>query len=160
MSVVTKIKNAWERVFKQVKDVDHIQNCIYNEAAGSQKGINIEPVIKDVYTANTQVEFGAYIKLAAGTTVYTVSCIGKDYSATATYRIADIVVQGGRVYQANQDINHPGAFDAAKWTDVAPAVIAGIPVDGVATISVGKWHNSVNVGGFLVDDDTKITPRR
>jgi len=157
---VKQILNAWQRSFKKVSDVDEIQNCIFNEAAGVQKVMNIEPVIKDVYSANDSVPFGSYIKLASGTTDYTVSCVGKDHNPNSKYQIAQIVVEGGQVYVANKDIKNPKAFDVQDWTRVAPATIAGIPVDGASTICVGKWHNSINVSGFLVEDDTTITPRR
>lgn len=153
---IKKVKQIFQRKLKQIWDVETITNVVYNEAAGAQMNLNVEPVIVDVYAANAQVEFGSYIKVAAGTTAYSVDCVGKAYdTAYANYRRGDLVTDGGFVWIANQDFAPgvaAGAFDTNKWTKVAPKTIAAIPVSGGATICVGKYHNSVNVNGFLVDD--------
>ncbi len=158
---IKKIKNIIQRVFNMTWDMEYIQNAIYNQSTGAQKGISVEPVVKSVYIANTQIEFGSYIKVAAGTTAYTMDCVGKAYdTAYEHYRRGDVVTNGGFVYVANQDFQSgiaAGAFDANKWTKVASKTIAAIPVSGGQTISTGKYHNAVNVNGFLVDDETSIS---
>lgn len=151
-----RIKEIFQWSLRQVWDMDHIQNVIYNESTGAQKNINVEPVVKDTYTANAQVAFGSLIKVAAGTTDYTVACIGKAHSAASNYRRGDLVTQGGRVYICSQDID-PKAFDAADWCDVAPATIASIPTSGGAVICTGKYHNSINVNGFLIEDSATFS---
>jgi hypothetical protein len=64
---IKKIKNIIQRVFSMTWDMDYIQNAIYNDASGSQKGITVEPVIKALYTPNEQVSFGSYIKIVGST---------------------------------------------------------------------------------------------
>lgn len=160
MSLVQGIRNKIQRMFRMTWDVDYIQNGIYNNAAGSQKSLNIEPVVKSIYTANLQVDFGAYIKVAAGTTSYDQACVGKAFSASSTYRIGDVVTQGGNVYVANFDIKSPKAFDSQDWKLVAPESITGIPVFGGATVCTGKYHNSISVNGFLIDDDSFFGSKR
>ena len=151
---ITKIKNIIRRNFKNNYDVDLIQQSIFSHSTGAQKGINIEPVIKDVYTLSAAVPFGSYIKVATATTAYTMDCIGKAHSASVTYRRGDLVTSGAFVYLATQDIKSPRAFSATEWTKVAPKVIAAIPVTGGSTVCVGKYHNSINSAGFLVDDES------
>lgn len=151
-----KIKEIFQRKLKQIWDLEHIGNVIYNEAAGAQMNLNVEPVVINTYTANTQVDFGSYIKVAAGTTAYSVDCVGKAYDTTYTnYRRGDLVTQGSDIYIANQDFVSgvaAGAFDAEKWVKVAPKTIASIPTTAGAVVCVGKYHNSINVNGFLVHD--------
>ncbi len=155
MSII-RIKNVIQRVFKMTWDMDYIQNAIYNDRTGAQKGMNIEPVVTGVYVANAQVAFGSYIKVAAGTTSYGVDCVGKAHSASDVYRRGDLRTEAGFVYIANQDITDAHAFDAGEWTKVAPKVIAAIPVSGDAvTVCVGKYHNAISVAGFTIDDETK-----
>jgi predicted transposase YbfD/YdcC len=151
-----KIKNIIQWSLSQVWDLEHIQNVIYNEATGAQKNIDIEPVVKEAYTANTQVAFGSLIKVAAGTTSYNVACVGKAHSSSASYRRGNLVVQAGRVYIASVD-HDPKTFDAEDWVNVAPASITGIPVSGGAVVCTGKYHNSINVDGFLIDDESTFS---
>lgn len=151
-----KIKEIIQWSLRQVWDMDHIQNVIFNESTGAQKNINIEPVVKDTYTANLQVPFGSLIKVAAGTTAYTMACVGKAHSASADYRRGDLVVQAGRVYIAAVD-HRAKTFDAADWVDVAPATIAAIPTTGGAVVCTGKYHNSINVAGFLIEDSSTFS---
>lgn len=156
--MIRSIKDFFQRknTKRGNRDQDSIQNTIYNEATGSQKNINLEPVIKDTYTANQQVEFGALVKVAADGT-YDQICVGKDHSDSEDYRLGQIVTSGGDVYICT--VPHKAeAFDASadtgKWTKVAPATISGIPVKAGQTVCVGKYHNSISVAGFLVDDSS------
>lgn len=154
---IKTVKQIFQRKLKQIWDVDHIQNVIYNEAAGAQMNLDVEPVVKDTYAANTQVTFGTYIKIGLGElSSYTVDCVGKAYdSAYQQYRRGDIVTNGSDIYIANQDFVSgiaAGAFDAEKWTRVAPKTIAGIPVAPGDVVCVGKYHNSIDLDGFVVDD--------
>lgn len=151
---IRKMKNVIQRSLARVWDLEHIQNVIYNESSGSQKNFNVEPVVVSAYTANDQVPFGTYIKVAAGTTAYSVACVGKAHSASSTYRRGDLVTQAGDVYLAHIDILSAHAFNAEEWVKVASATISTIPVSGGATICVGKYHNSINVAGFIVDDES------
>lgn len=160
MSLVQGIKNKIQRAFKMTWDMEHIQNGIYNDAAGSQKGLHIQPVPKSTYTGGTQVGFGSYIKISAATGTYDMTCVGKAYSAASSYRIGDVVTQGGDVYVAFLDIKNPEAFNADHWKKVAPASITGIPHVLGDTVSTGRYHNAISVNGFLIDDDSFLTSRR
>lgn len=151
---IIKMRNIIQRVFKMTWDMDYIQNAIYNDKTGAQKGLNVEPVVKSVYTAGGQVPFGSYIKVAAGSTAYGVDCVGKAFSALDTYRRGELRTNGTDIYVANQDITNAHAFDAGEWTKVAPKTIAAIPVSGGQTVCVGKYHNAITINGFLVDDET------
>ena len=157
--MIRAIRDLFQRKNKITRDEESIQNTIYNEPSGSQKNINIEPVIKDVYVANAQTEFGDLIKVTAGGT-YSQTCIGKDHSATNDYRRGDLAVSGGSVYVCAQD-HSARAFDASAetglWTRVAPETITGIPVTAGQTVCVGKWHNSISLAGFLVDDSSTFS---
>lgn len=156
MAKVTGIKEMFKRKLAKVLDMDYIQNNIYNDASGAQKNFNVEPVVKDTYSANDQVEFGSYIKVAAGTTAYSVACVGKAHSASSDYRLGDLVTQGGRVYYCT--VAHKAqAFNADNWRNVAPATIASIPTTGGAVVCVGKYHNSINVAGFIIEDDSTFS---
>jgi len=150
---IIKIKNVIQRVFKMTWDMDYIQNAIYNDATGAQKGINVQPVIKKAYAANEQVAFGSYVKITGGG-VYSQVCVGKAHSASSTYRRGDLVTTGGNVYIANTDITNAHAFDSDEWTKVAPATIAGIPNAVGDVVCVGKYHNAISVAGFLCEDET------
>lgn len=154
MSII-KIKNVIQRVFKMTWDMDYIQNAIYNDKTGAQKGLAVEPVVTGPYVANTAVSFGSYIKIAAGITAYGVDCVGKAFDiAYDKYRRGDLVTDGGFVWIANQDIEHAHAFDIGEWTKVAPKTITGIPVAGGQMVCVGRYHNAISVAGFTVDDET------
>jgi len=98
--------------------------------------------------------FGSYVKVTLGG-VYSQECVGKAFSAAYDkYRRGDVVTNGGFVYVANQDIEHAHAFDVGEWTKVAPAVIAGIPVNAGDIVCTGKYHNAISVAGFEVLDET------
>jgi len=150
---IIKIKNIIQRVFKMTWDMDYIQNAIYNDAAGAQKGINVQPVIKKAYAANEQVPFGSYVKITGGG-VYSQVCVGKAHDPAKTYRRGDVVTEAGDVYVANQDITNAHAFAAGEWTKVAPATIAGIPNAAGDVVCTGKYHNAISVAGFLCEDET------
>jgi len=155
-----KIKEIIQWSLRQVWDMDHIQNVIYNEPTGAQKNINIEPVVKDTYTGGAQVAFGSLIKVAAGTTAYTMDCIGKLHDPSKPYRRGDIVTSGADVYICARDIE-PKAFDASPdsgdWSKVAPKVIAAIPTSGGAVVCTGKYHNSIDASGFLIEDSSTFS---
>lgn len=154
---IRKIKNVIQRVFSMTWDIDYIQNAIYNQSSGSQKGMNIQPVIKEAYTANRQLPFGSYVKITAGG-VYSQVCVGKAYSAAYEhYRRGDIVTTGGFIYVSNQDFQSDiaaGTFDTNRWAKVSAVSIAGIPNAAGDVVCVGKYHNSITVAGFVVDDET------
>lgn len=160
MSIVRGIRNKIQRMTKMTWDLDYIQNVMYNDSSGAQKSITIEPVVKGVYTGGDALDFGAYIKVAAGTTAYTLDCIGKAHSASSTYRIGDIVTEAGGVYIAQLDIRSPKAFDANDWKRVADKQIAAIPVTGGAVVCTGRHHNAINVSGFVVDDLSPFGSKR
>ena len=80
---------------------------------------------------------------------------GRAYDVAKTYKQGDIVTNGGFVYMANQD-QITGAFDAAKWGKKAATTIAAIPCPANSVISTGRWHNSISVAGFIVDDESSI----
>ena len=163
MGTITKIKYIFQRVFLQTWDLDHIGNIIFNEAAGAQMNLNVEPVISRTYTANTPIQYGSYIKVATGTTAYTMDCIGKAYDPAYTnYKRGDLVTNSGNIYIATISFVSgvaAGTFDATKWTKVAAKQIANIPVTGGAVVCVGKYHNAISVSGFVVDD-TSVYARK
>lgn len=159
--MIRAVRDLFQRKNARNRDMDSIQNTIYNEPTGSQKNINIEPVIRDVYVANTSIDFGSYVKVAAGSISYDMVCNGREHSPTNAYRKGDIVTSGGQVYVAVVNIKAGKAFDGTDtdgdWTRVAPQTISGIPVTGGATVCVGKYHNSISVGGFIVDDSSTFS---
>jgi len=66
------------------------------------------------------------------------------------------VTNGGSVYLATRD-NITGTFDATDgWRKVADSTVAGIPAVVGDVVSTGRWHNSISVAGFLVDDESEI----
>lgn len=157
--MIRKVKEIFQRKLKQIWDMEHIGNVIYNEAAGAQMNLNVEPVVTAPYVANTQLPFGSYIKVAAAVTSYGMDCVGKAYDiAYENYRRGDLVTNGGFIYIAQQDFQSgiaAGAFDASKWAKVAPKQILSIPLPtttGGLVVCTGKYHNAINVAGFVVDD--------
>ena len=154
---IRKIKNVIQRVFSMTWDIDYIQNAIYNQSSGAQKGMNVQPVVKETYAANRQLPFGSLVKITTGG-VYSQICTGKAYDiAYEHYRRGEIVTNGGLVYIANEDFQSgiaAGAFNAEKWAKVAAVTIAGIPNAAGDVVCVGKYHNSISVAGFVVDDET------
>lgn len=159
---IKKIRHLIERVFEKTWDIDHIQNAIFNQYTSSQKGMQIQPVIKSAYVANTQVEFGTLIKITTAG-VYSQKCVGKAYDATyKNYRRGSIVTQGGFVYIANSDFQSgvpAGTFDSSRWTKVAPDTISGIPNAAGDVVCTGKYHNAIDVAGFVVEDDISFRPK-
>lgn len=153
---IRRIKQLIQRVFDITWDIEHIQNSTYNHPTGTQKNMTVQPVIKSAYAADTPVEFGSLIKITAGGT-YAQKCLGKAYdSGYEHYRAGSIVTNGGFVYVANQDFQSgiaAGAFDADKWTKVAPDTITGIPNAAGDVVCTGRYHNAISVAGFLVEDD-------
>jgi hypothetical protein len=141
------------RIHNTQQDLGSIDAISYNDAVGANKGILVQPTVVRAAAANEQVGAGKLILIAAGP--YNLVMAGKDYSSSNTYQRGDIAVSGGRVYMANED-RITGTFDASKWIDKAPAVITAIPCPANSVVSTGRWHNSISVAGFLVDDDSEI----
>ena len=135
-------------------DLGAIDSSKYNEAAGGDKVIIIQPVIERATIANEQVGAGRLIKVAAGGT-YDQKCVGRAYDSAKSYNLGDIAVNGGFVYTC-QDDSVTGAFDVSKWKKVAAEIISGIPVDAGQVVPTGRWHNAISVAGFLVEDDSGI----
>jgi len=155
---ITKVLREFQRKLRQVWDMEHIQNIIFNESAGAQKNFDVEPVIAAPYVAGDQVAFGSYIKIAAGP--YDVDCVGKAHDANVEYRLGDLVTSGTNVYVCS--VAHKArAFDdtpdTGLWKKVAPKTITGIPVEGVSNVTVGKYHNSISVAGWLIDDESTFS---
>jgi hypothetical protein len=148
------IKELLKRVISGYpKDPFSIQNEIYNEATGAVKQIIVEPVVKNSVTADTQIPFGAYVKITG--TSYTLRLLGKDYDTNRVYRKYDRVVQSGRIWIAQED-NVTGTFDANMWADVAPSTVGPVTVVAGSVVCCGRYHNNVNAIGFLIDDDSEI----
>lgn len=135
------------------QDLGSIDAIKYNDAVGADKVIVVQPTIVRACTANEAVGAGKLILIAAGP--YSLVMTGRAYSSANQYQQGDIVVDGGNVYQCNAD-QVTGTFDASKWILKAPATIAAIPCPANSVVSTGRWHNSISVAGFLVDDDSSI----
>lgn len=135
------------------QDLGAIDAIKYNDPVGADKVIIVQPTPARVYSANEQVGAGKLILIAA--TSYNLVMAGRDYDVARTYQQGDIAVNGGNVYLAMQD-KITGTFDASKWRLVAPATISAIPCNANSVVSTGRWHNSISVAGFLVDDDSSI----
>jgi hypothetical protein len=135
------------------QDLGSIDAIKYNDAVGADKVIIVQPTVVRATTANEQVGAGKLILIAAGP--YNLVMAGKAYSSSNQYQKGDIVVDSGNVYMANED-KITGTFDATKWILKAPATITGIPCSANSVVSTGRWHNSISVAGFLVDDDSEI----
>ena len=139
------------------EDFGSIEAHSYNEPAGSRKIIVVDPVVKKAVTGAENVGFGRYVKVTG--TSYTLDCVGKVYDAGATYRQGDIVTSGAFIYMATED-NITGAFDAGKWQKVADKQIGPVTITAGAVVCTGRWHNTVSVDGFLVDDESHFSPSR
>lgn len=146
------IRNASSR-----QDIGAIQAIKYNDAAGSDKVIIIEPVIKAAVGAGDNIGAGKYVKIIG--TTYTLDLIGKAYSAISIYQKGDIVTNTTYIYMAEQD-NITGAFDVTKWKKVADKSIGPITINAGAVVSTGRWHNCVTTAGWLVDDMSEIKHMR
>ena len=154
-------KSKWLKVFSRSSSKSHdsasVDNSVYNEAAGGNKVIVIQPDIKGLYVANSPIGAGKLIKIAVAGT-YDLVMAGKAFSAATAYKKGSVVVNTGSVYVCDiaESEKAFGAFDPEQWTKVAPATIAGIPNAAGDVISTGRWHNSISVAGFIVEDDTNI----
>ena len=138
-----------------VQDFGEMASNRYNEMAGADKVMIVQPDIEKATIADDDVGAGRYIKVAA-TGVYNLSCINKAHSKTRRYLVGDIAVNAGSVYMCNTD-GTIGDFDTTKWEKKALSVISSIPCNAGDIISTGMWHNSISVAGFLVADDTAIS---
>jgi len=151
----------WFKVFlrssHKTVDPGAICNDTYNEATGSVKMMIVQPDIKDIYLANSPIGAGKLIKIAAAGS-YSLSMLGRDFSASTNYKKGNVTVNAGGVYVCDIPESKValGAFNAEQWTKVAPSVIASIPNNAGDIVSTGRWHNSISVGGFLVEDDSEI----
>ena len=142
------------RSLRTRQDLGAIPAIQHNDAAGAQKNIDIEPAYLRTTTAGENVGPGKLVKISA--TPYDLELKDKAYSASATYQIGDIVTEAGGVYLCSTPVEIPEAFDAGKWVRKADAVVSGIVSSAGAIVSTGRWHNSVSVSGWLVDDDSQI----
>ena len=147
-----------QRVVRSRQDLGSIPAIQYNDSAGAQKNVSVQPAPLRPTTAGENVGPGKLIKIGAA--VYGLELKSKAYSAASTYQIGDIVTEAGKVYMNTQPVDTPEAFDATKWLEKADAVIAGIPSVSGDIVTTGRWHNSVSVVGFLIDDDSKIDHTR
>lgn len=135
------------------QDLGNIEAISYNDAAGAKKVIVIDAPIKRAVAGGEEVGAGRYVKITG--TSYTLDLINQDYNTGIMYQKGDVVAQGGNIYLA-QDDNITGTFDATKWQLVAPKQISSIPCTAGAVVTTGRWHNTVTVAGFLVDEDSAI----
>lgn len=135
------------------QDLGSIDAIQHNDAVGAKKVMVVQPTPTKAISANEQVGAGKLILIAAGP--YDLIMAGKNYDPAKTYKQGDVAVSGGNVYMASQD-NITGTFDASKWVLKAPATISAIPCPANSVVSTGRWHNSISVAGFLVDDESEI----
>ena len=142
------IRNAGTR-----QDLGSIEAIAYNDAAGAKKVMLVDAPIKRTVSINEIVGAGKFVKITG--TSYTLDLLGRAYSSSLFYVKGDVVTESTSVYMALED-NITGTFDATKWTKVADKQIASIPVAAGTVVTTGRWHNSVSVAGFLVDDSSEI----
>ena len=135
------------------QDLGAIESIVYNDAAGAKKFIQIEPVVKRAVTGAENVGAGKYIKVTG--TSYTLDLVGRAYDANATYQKGDVVTQAGSVWKCEKD-QVTGTFDAINWTEVSAKQIGPVTITAGAVVCTGRWHNTVSVDGFLVEDDSDI----
>lgn len=139
------------------QDLGIIEAIKYNDAAGASKVIIVDAPIKRAVAAPENVGTGKYVKITG--TSYTLDLLGRAYDTAATYQKGDVVSQGTDIYLCQAD-QVTGTFDAQYWQKVAPKQIASIPCTAGAVVTTGRWHNTVTVAGFLVDDDSDISYNR
>lgn len=139
------------------QDLGAIESIKYNDAAGADKTIIVEPVVSRPVLASEIVGAGKYVKVTG--TSYTLDLIGKAYDTGITYQKGDVVSQGTDIYLSMND-NVTGAFDADKWKKVAPKTVGPVAIAAGSVVCTGRWHNSVTEAGFLVDDESDITHYR
>lgn len=135
------------------QDLGNIQAIKYNDAAGADKMIIVDPPIKRAIVGSEIIGSGSYAKITG--TSYTLDLLGRVYDTSITYQKGDVVSQGTDIYLAQAD-QITGTFDPLKWQKVAPKQIASIPCLAGAVVTTGRWHNTVTVVGFLVDDESLI----
>ena len=141
------------RSIKTKQDLGSMDAIQHNDPAGAKKVMIIQPSVVRATTAGENVGPGRLVLIAA--TAYGLACIGRDYSATLKYQKGDVAVNSGSVYMANED-GITGTFDASKWILKAAAIISNVNAPTNSVVTTGRWHNSVSVAGFLVDDDSSI----
>ncbi len=135
------------------QDLGSIDAIQHNDAVGAKKVIVVQPTPARPYAANEPVGAGKLILITA--TSYNLVMTGRAYNSANQYQQGDIATNGGFVYLCMQD-QVTGAFDASKWTAKAPDTITAIPCNANSVVSTGRWHNSISVAGFLIDDESHI----
>jgi hypothetical protein len=148
------IIDIFRRKNKSVQDMGLLENVVYNESAGAKKVIIIEPVVKAAVGSSDSYAFGSYVKVTG--TAYTLDCLGKAYDTSKTYRRGDLVTQSSNVYISNTD-GVTGTFDASHWTLMSAKSIGPVTITAGAVVCVGKWHNTVSVAGFLIEEESIIS---
>jgi len=145
------------RTVKTKQDLGSIPAIKYNDAAGADKIVIVEPVVKRAVAGGEAVGAGKYVKVTGA--AYTLDLIGRAYAVATIYQKGDVVSNGADIYMALQD-GITGAFDATKWRRVAPKAVGPVAIAAGSVVCTGRWHNSVTEAGFLVDDDSDITHAR
>jgi hypothetical protein len=135
------------------QDISAMDAIQHNDPVGAKKVIVVQPTVARATAALEPVGAGKLILIAA--TSYNLVMTGRDYDSSKTYMKGDVVANGTSVYIANED-NITGAFDASLWIKKADKTISAIPCVNPSVVSTGRWHNSISVAGFLVDDDSAI----
>ena len=139
------------------QDLGSIDAIQHNDAVGAKKVVVVQATPARTCAANEAVGAGKLILIAA--TSYSLVMTGRDYDPAKTYQQGDIAVNSSVVYLCQQD-QVTGAFDASKWTAKAASTIAAIPCANPSVVSTGRWHNSISVAGFLIDDESNISYAR
>lgn len=136
---------------KARQDLGASQNIKYNDYAGADKVILVEPVVLRPVAGGEAVGAGKYVKVTG--TSYTLDLVGRAYDTGTVYQKGDIVSQATDIYLCNQD-SVTGTFDVSKWTKVAPKQVGPVTIAAGSVVCTGQWHNTVTVAGFLVADDS------
>jgi hypothetical protein len=134
------------------RDAGSIANEVYNEAAGANKVMIVEPVVTKAVIAGEILPFGSYVKVTG--TSYTLKLLNKAHNPATSYRRNDIVVQAGVIYVAEEA--NTGAFNVSQWRAVALETVGPVTIAAGAVVCNGKYHNNINAAGFLVDDDSEV----
>lgn len=141
------------RSVKTRQDLGGIEAISYNDAAGAKKVIVVDAPVKAAVAINEIVGNGKYVKITG--TSYTLDLLGRAYSAALMYNKGDVVTESGFVYMATED-KVTGTFDPTKWRKVADKQVGPVTVVAGTVVTTGRWHNTVSVAGFLVDDESQI----
>jgi len=149
---MSKAKDPIRRV-RARQDIGAQESIRYNDATGADKVIIVEPAIARPVAAAEPIGSGKYVKVTGAS--YTLDALGKAYVPANTYQIGDVVENGGFIYIADKD-DITGAFDATQWRKVAPKTVGPIAITAGSVVTTGRWHNTVTVAGFLVDDESDI----